>query len=46
MWSALSHEKSGLYFSDSAGHRQRSFSQIYIPNVIVVFIVIVFRFSS
>jgi hypothetical protein len=28
MWGALSDEKSGQYFSDFAGHRQRSLSQI------------------
>jgi hypothetical protein len=28
MWGALSDEKSGLYFSVFAGHRQRSLSQI------------------
>jgi hypothetical protein len=28
MWDALSDEKSGLYFSVFAGHRQRSLSQI------------------
>jgi hypothetical protein len=28
MWEALSDEKSGLYFSVFAGHRQRSLSQI------------------
>jgi hypothetical protein len=31
MWSALSDEKSGLYFSVFAGHRQRSLSQIWVP---------------
>jgi hypothetical protein len=28
MWDALSDEKSGLYFSVFAGHRQRSLPQI------------------
>jgi hypothetical protein len=28
MWGTLSDEKSGLYFSAFAGHRQRSLSQI------------------
>jgi hypothetical protein len=31
MWSALSDEKSGLYFSVFAGHGQRSLSQIWVP---------------
>jgi hypothetical protein len=31
MWGALSDEKSGLYFSIFAGHRQRSLSQIWVP---------------
>jgi hypothetical protein len=31
MWGALSDEKSGLYFSVFAGHRQRNLSQIRVP---------------
>jgi hypothetical protein len=31
IWGALSDEKSGLYFSVLAGHRQCSVSQIWVP---------------
>jgi hypothetical protein len=31
MWGSLSDEKSGLYFSVFAGHRQLILSQVWVP---------------
>jgi hypothetical protein len=37
MWGALSDEKSGLYFSVFAGHRQRSLSQMSPTGLVSIF---------
>jgi hypothetical protein len=33
MWDAISGERPGLSFTIAAGHRQRSRSRVWVPNV-------------